>query len=252
MKEIVSKLAEFGLDTKSSKIYLFLLKNKDIPVYKIAKGTQMPRTTVYKLLDKMESEGIVSMWNKNNVKHYFAENPEKLKKILDKKQEALGEIFGQLKNIFSLENDNPKTSVLMGKDGVKMTFENMLEKTCLEKIKTLYVFSEPQLTELMPKFFLNWRERKNKRTDAFTQLIVPQGVSQNQNYKSDNLRETREMPNDFPFNGSVNIIGDSVYFFSFKEDEVYSIIIESSIVAGMLTQMFQYIWKTLEISNHSS
>jgi hypothetical protein len=77
-------------------------------------------------------------------------------------------------------------------------------------------------------------------------MIVPKGVENHENYKSDDYRETREMPSDFPFMGSVDIIGNNVYFFSFKESEVYSIIIESSIVAEMYTNLFKYIWSTLK------
>jgi sugar-specific transcriptional regulator TrmB len=246
MRKIINNLDIFGLDQKSSKVYLFLLENKDLPAYKISKETNIPRTTVYKILDNLEKQNIVSSWNKNNVKHYSAENPERLKEIINNRTKALEEIFGDLKDLYKNDKNYPKTKVLTGKDGIKTAFNHIYETMVDQKIKRVYVFSEPQLTEALPKFFVKWREKKNKKTNAFTQMIVPSGVSKMKNYQSDNYRETREMPSSFPFDGSIDIIGDNIYFFSFKEKEVYSIIIESSIVAKFYTDMFKYIWSTLE------
>lgn len=246
MNHILNKLNEFGLDNREAKIYTFLLSNKDLPAYKISKEVKIPRTTTYKILESLEDKGVVSSWNKNNVKHFSAESPDNLKTILSNKQEALNDIFDELKEKFGIDKNNPKTRILTGKEGVKTAFNHILETMVDNKIKVVYVFSEPQLTELIPKFFLKWRDEKNRKTKAFTKMIVPPGVSSYKNYSSDEFRETREMPEKYSSVGSVDIIGDNVYFFSFKEGEVYSVIIESSIVAEMYTNMFKYIWDTLD------
>jgi sugar-specific transcriptional regulator TrmB len=248
MDEILQKLEEFGINEKAAKIYINLLRNQDVPVYKVATASKIPRTTVYAILEELESQGLVSSWKKNNVKYYSAENPENLKRILKNKELALNEIFGDLNSMFKLERDNPKTRVLIGVEGVKIAFEHMLDVMLQEKLKLVYAFFESQLTELFPKFFFDWRERKNKKTGATTFLLVPSGMGLHEHYKSDPFRVTREMPKTWP-GGSFAIIGSNVFFFSFKENEVYSIIIESKIVSTMFGGLFMYIWNTLEIDS---
>ena len=81
MNEILANLKEFGIDEGASKIYIHLLKNPDSPAYKIATATTIPRTTVYKILEHLEAQGLVNCWKKNSVKHYSAENPENLRRI---------------------------------------------------------------------------------------------------------------------------------------------------------------------------
>jgi hypothetical protein len=120
-----------------------------------------------------------------------------------------------------------------------------LEVMVQERLKLVYAFFESQLTELFPKFFFEWRERKNKKTGATTFLLVPSGLGLHEHYKSDPYRVTREMPKKWP-GGSFAIIGSNVFFFSFKEDEVYSIIIESKIISTMFGGLFMYIWNTLD------
>ena len=121
-----------------------------------------------------------------------------------------------------------------------------------EKTQIVYAITEKSLTDTLPKFFVEWRNEKNRKTNATTYLIVPQGLSTDINYESDEYRVTREMPDETTVGCSFDILDSSVYFFSFKENEIYSIIIESKIIAEMLKKIFMYIWKTLEPKNQQA
>jgi len=246
MNTVKNRLKEFGLDEREIDIYLYLLKDKDIPAYKIASRTNIPRTTVYKILESLSNQGLVSQWSKNSVKHFSAENPKKLSELLENKRKALEEVLPDLLNDFNNKISSPNTKLYIGVEGIKYSFEQILEKAQKEKIKRMYVISDNKLTAILPDFFENWRKRKNQTTDSFTYLIVPSGVSSENKYGSDENRETREMKTQSSFDSSINIVGDSVYFFSFEKTNIYSISIESAVVSAILTKLFLYIWKTLE------
>ncbi len=245
MKELRNNLEVFGLDPREIKLYTFMLSHKDLPAYKISEETSIPRTTVYKTLESLEKQGFVSKWTKNGVKHFSAESPERLNSLLKRKQEALNEVLPELLSMFQTQSIYPSAKLYLGKEGAKYAFEMILEKIKMEKIRELYVYSDNLLTEQLPQFFKNWRARKNK-LGTFTYLIVPHGTELNENYRSDQFRETRIMSKDFPFNGSVDVCGSLVVFYSFYENDVYSIVIDSPIVAHMLTNFIKYIWSTLE------
>ena len=242
MKE---SLIEFGFDQKQVAVYLFLLQNRDKAAYEIAKGTEIPRTTVYKILEELKKQGFVSSWIKNGVKHFSAESPEILKRTLKRKEEMIEKILPEMLTIFKSDASYPSAKLYEGKEGVKQVFENILDIIKHKKLKQLYVFSDYHLTEQFPQYFKDWRVRKNK-TGAFTQLIVPFGTPVNEDYSSNEFRETRVMNKNFPIDGSVDICGSHVAFFSFKEKEVYSITIDSPIISEMLTKFFLYMWGTLE------
>jgi sugar-specific transcriptional regulator TrmB len=245
MKEITQSLIEYGLTPEDAKIYTFLLSHKDYAAYKIAQGTNIPRTTVYKRLVKLEKDKLVSSWVKNGVKHFSAETPEVFRRNLKSKEQIIDEIVPSMLSIFKTDILYPKATLYEGKDGVKQVFEQIIEVVKLKKIKRLYVYTVKELTELFPIYFENWRKRKDA-TGAYTNLIVPYGTEMNISYASNSCRETRIMPQEFPFDGSVSINGDFIAFFSFKEKQPYAITITSDIISNMLTQFFQYTWSTLK------
>ncbi|MBU3668434.1 MAG: HTH domain-containing protein [Candidatus Taylorbacteria bacterium] len=245
--DIKQSLAQYGLTNNEIEVYIFLLSNRDIPAYEIARQTRIPRTTVYNTLEALEAQGIISSWKKNGVKHFSAESPERLSRILKQKQEILSSILPDMLNIYEHESIHPSTKIYIGKEGVKHVFENILDIVKRKNIGELFVFSDYHLTEQLPKYFNDWRKRKNK-TGAFTYLIVPPGTPKNEDYTSNQFRESRMMPDSFPFEGSVDICGSHVAFFSFREGEMYAVTVDSDIVASMLTLFFKYIWSTLENS----
>ncbi len=244
MNNIKDALIRYGLSEKESLIYLFLLGNRDVPAHKVSLETEIPRTTVYEVLDNLKKQGIVSSWIKNGVKHFSAESPEILKRLIKSKEESIQSVFGEMTHMFNMDAIYPSTKLYQGKEGVKQVFENILDVIKHQKLKRLYVFSDYHLTEQFPKYFSDWRKRKNK-TGAYTFLIVPPGTPMNENYSSNEFRETKFMPSNFPFEGSVDICGTHLAFFSFKNNEVYAITIDSPIISEMLTKFFLYIWDTL-------
>lgn len=245
MTQIKESLLAYGLTHSEAKIYVFLLENKDVPAYFIAKETSIPRTTVYKILEGLEIQGFVSSWTKNGTKHFSAENPETFKRRLKEKESELEKGLPALSEMFSSLSTHPSAKLYVGKEGVKQAFEIMLDVIKTKRLKQIYVYSDSQLTKELPRFFKEWRQRKN-RTGAYTHLIVPPGTQMNDDYKSDAYRETRILPKQFPFVGSVDICGSSVAFFSFKNKQLHAVVIDSPIIADMMRQFFIYMWDTLD------
>lgn len=245
MKE---SLLAYGFDQKQAAAYLFLLQHRDCPVYQISKETAIPRTTVYKVLEQLRKQGFVSSWIKNGVKHYSAESPEILRRFLKTKEDMINQALPEMLSMFKSDTLHPSAKLYEGKEGVKQVFENILDIIDRKKLDRLYVFSDYHLTQQFPQYFKDWRKRKNK-TGAYTHLIVPYGTPNNEDYSSNPHRETRVMDKSFPISGSVDICGSHVAFFSFKENQLYAITIDSPIISEMLKKFFVYIWGTLEGSS---
>lgn len=248
MNNIKEALINYGLEKSEIDIYLFLLKNKDVPAYAISKGVSIPRTTIYTILTGLEKRGLVSSWLKNGTKHFSAENPNVILRDLKQKENDIVAILPDLSNLFSLSSIHPSTKLYLGKDGCKQAFEIILDVIKSQKVKRIYAYSDSEITNLFPKFYKEWRIRKNK-TDAYTQLIVPASTNiSSEDYKTDSFRETRILSSKYPFTGSINICGTYTIFFSFNEKEPYAVVVDSKIITDMLTQFFVYTWDSLEIT----
>ena len=147
--------------------------------------------------------------------------------------------------MFRSDESYPTAKLYEGKEGVKQVFEYILDYVKTRKINRIYAYSDNNLTDQLPDYFRDWRKRRTK-LDVFTQLIVPYGVVSNRDYATDATRETRVMTKDFPIYGGLDIVGPYIAFFSFKNNNIFAVTIESPIISDLLTKFFQYIWDTLE------
>ena len=70
--ELGEVLREFGLNSKESEIYLALLKSGPSTVAEISKKISILRQSIYDILDKMVSKGIIGQSVSNNTKVFHA------------------------------------------------------------------------------------------------------------------------------------------------------------------------------------
>ncbi|MCK5630023.1 MAG: hypothetical protein KAI26_05370, partial [Nanoarchaeota archaeon] len=92
-------LEEFGLNEKESRIYVTLLKEKSCNASRLAKLTNLNRTTAYLELDNLLRLGLVSYVIKDSRRYYQAASPEKLLEILDTKKAKIESILPMLKGL---------------------------------------------------------------------------------------------------------------------------------------------------------
>jgi len=245
MNDIEQNLELFGLEKKEARIYLFLLKNKDTPVTAIQKETLIPRATIYKVLDVLKKKGFVSDWLKNGVRYYSPENPKQMKKVLENKNSALDEIMPEMLRLFNIDTKNPNVRLYTGEDGIKTVYEILLEKLKGKKNSRIYVYTDGDLVRILPRYFREWKKRRDQ-TKAFTELIAPESLENDPSHKSGPFRETRVFRGQLPFVGSFNICDSLTILFSFKKENTYSVVIDSPIIAEMMTGIFKYMWDGLK------
>ncbi len=243
--EIEQALQTYGLSQNEATIYLCLLRKVDASAFVIAKETGIPRTTVYASLESLKQSGLVSQSKKNNVTYFEVENPKRLLGILKEKEAVIADIFPQMNALLDRERVSPVAKLYTGAEGMKLVLEDVLETCKQEKIKRLYATSQPELFDVLPKFFASWVQRREE-AGIYSQLIL--GESDRGTtlpLHSNEFRETRFMPARFPVECSVDIYGNRLAFFSFKKGELYSVIVESPTIANLFRQFFLFTWEIL-------
>lgn len=241
-KTLINSLISYGFTSNEATIYLYLLQTLEASVFEIAKETSIPRATVYITLEKMKKTLLVSSLKKNNVLYYTPESTTRLKKILDDKQKTLEEVLPQLNALINTDNSKPNTRIYIGQEGVKIVLEDILETMRIEKLHTLLAASRSDVVRYFPKYFPEWLKRR-EALSIRTKLIIPEKERIDHVFDPNKLRETRFLPNGFIFDATVEIYGNKLAFFSLKDGEVYSIIIESHPVADMFKQFFLFAWE---------
>ncbi len=241
-KQVEQALKQYGFTENEAAVYVALLKSLESTAFEVAKSTEIPRATVYLILESLKKQGFISQFRKNNVAYFTPESPNHLLNLLKKKEDVVNEIMPQIRALAGRRIDTPVAKLYVGIEGVKTGFEDILETLKEQKIKQILATSQPEMEEYLPKYFPEWLKRRED-LGVFTKLILPATA---QNYLQTNtLREVRYLPEKFPFDCAVTIYGSKIAFFSIKGDEPYCVVIESASIAEMFTQFFSFSWEML-------
>lgn len=120
------ELKEYGLTEKEAKLFLICLKTGEATASRLSELIDLPRSTVYDLLQKLLNQGLISTTIKGNKTHYIANNPKVLLKSIDDKRYKIERILPQLINIQNQIHDKPITEVYEGKKGIIFALDSIL------------------------------------------------------------------------------------------------------------------------------
>lgn len=244
MHHIQSGLVHYGLSKNEASIYIYLLKVLQANAFTIAKHTSIPRTTCYKTLDSLKTQGLVSSFTKNKVLFFSPANPNHLKEILTEKQTVLEPILPELHALVDHAPHNPELKLYVGISGIKEVLGEILDTCMKERIKTLYVASNPTLLDAIPKFLPNWIQQRAAQ-GIHTKMIIPSSMQHRKEYYTGYSREVKLLPDEFFFESAIDIYGDQAAFFSYKEGQYYSVILNSPTMVNVMKQLFLFTWHSI-------
>ena len=244
-------LKDLGLQDKESDVYLALLKTPGIqPASVIAKNTELNRTTVYKTLVKLTKLGLATKTMKHGILCFFSEKPDnQLEDLLAKKRkhlellnEHLISVLPDIKNMQKQEMLMPKMRYYEGIEGVKRVYRDTLAEG-----KIIYAFENVEnMSEKVKEYIFTEYVPKRVSEKIFAHVIVPDTKENVKYFKGDkdNFRETKVISKSaFPVEIEINIYGQKTAFFSYKEEEMFGVILESQSIANSMRAIFDLCWK---------
>lgn len=248
---ITQSLETIGLGPKQAELYTYLLrqpKNSKKTVFTIAKGVKMPRSTVYVILEELESKKLVSSYKNNNVLHYLTADPIRLSRDLEEKQELLSSLLPTLKSLSEDTSYSSSVQTFTGEKGVRIVFDDILNNAHLKGIREFRTISNPKLVKYLSKgnYFTKKMEYK-KKINVPSKMLISEIYRSNtpKEYLSDSHRDTRFLPIELPFEGTLIIYGKKTALFSHRENEVYSMIVDSPAITEMFDSIFMCLWSLL-------
>jgi len=162
MVNSISALKQFGLSEKEARIYLASLELGEFGAAEIALKSNIPRTLVYDVLERLIDLGLISYSIRSNRKSFAPSNPEEMLAILKAKEKSIKKILPELKALQKKEGyPRPKVQIYEGKEGMKSAMDNLLNYGVKE---FLAYGSSRSSFEIIPAFMEEWhRERIKKK-----------------------------------------------------------------------------------------
>ena len=238
---LADSLVEFGLNQKEANVYLALLELGESKVHDIAHKSQITRPTTYDILEKLAKQGLVGAYDKHNIRHYVASDPEKIRRTLVEKQQAFESLLPELKSIHNTLRSKPKISFFEGVSGIKTVFED----TLTAKNKTLRgILSMADLYKIPGKKYMDDYVAR-RVASSFNLRVVrskPKEIANDWLAGREENRDVRFPPANMVFEMTTYIYDNKVGLISTIKEN-FGMIIESQEYSNNMGHMFEALWQ---------
>ncbi|MDP3917386.1 MAG: helix-turn-helix domain-containing protein [Nanoarchaeota archaeon] len=227
-------LEVFGLTNVEAKVYLELLNLGPSTAGMIAKRSGVHRRSVYDAVARLTEKGLIGYMLQNNVRYFEAVDPEKLKKLLEEKQEALDNILPKLKTKYLGGMEKQTTVFFKGKNGLKNVFEDQI-KTGGE----ILIIGASPLAQTMMKYYFNWFDKRRVQKSIHVKLLYGENYRKKRNFK---YAQIRYLPKEFQNPAAMNIYGDNVAIIHWSEERPFAVVIKEKEIADGYRNYFNLLW----------
>lgn len=242
---------KFGLKKEHSDIYLALLDSGIMPTGNLAKRLNMPRSTLYGLLENLAQHGLVSQSEKNKVKMWQAVAPETINTIINEKINTLEStrtdfesVLKSLKLSQKIDFISPKFHYFEGIEELKVMLKDVLLYNDLE---TELYWPVKDVMKVVGEEFLHELNKKRIRSNIHIKVIWPLDKSENIEKNiflapgKEVKREVRTAPTGVEFSMGYWAYGNKVMFMSSKAEN-FGFIVESKELRQLLKTQFDILW----------
>lgn len=243
-------LKQLGLNEKEILVYGTLLERGASTASSLAATIDLPRQTVYSILQKLCDEGIIEkgIWKGANK---FIADPTNLSSVVRSRQKKLNrvgdsidELIPELLNM-AKKNDKRKPLVQYyeGTFGLKRLFDEIIEQYRRKEDSMFRGFGINYFENTDIQDILNDFVKERYKYGIETHLLIGKGgddfgITED---KSTNLgREVRHM-NMNAQNAGIYLVGDRIYLFSYEDD--VGIMIEQRLITSLLKNIFDSEWE---------
>ncbi len=231
------------MEGKKADVYLASLELGGASVIDIAKKANIKRTTAYDILIDLQKMGLLSQTVQGKKRLFIGEDPEKIKKDLERKEAAFNEILPIIKSVYNSGGTKPKIRFYEGTDGLKECYLDTLKYSG----EILALGSEHATKPLGTDWLLSYVKNRVKKKIFLKAIVADSQLIQKEFLSKDReqMRISKTIDTQkYPFTIEINIYGHQKVFFMSPNEQI-GLIIEGREIYRTMKSMFELIWDLL-------
>jgi len=239
--ELKAVLEEFGLSAKEAELYLILLKSGHSTVTELSKKTNILRQSVYDILDKMISKGIVSESISDSTKVFHAADPKVLLQMQENKKKMLAEALPEFAEIAQSQKGSQKVETFIGYKGLKSIWDDML----VVGKDTYFIIDYDVFGKLFKELFIQNFIAKRIEKGFWHHVIFTSKVATPKIYgksEPERMREVRYLQSLTGFKSTIFFYGEKMGFFT-TGDLPVAILIENKEAVASIKAIYKVLWE---------
>lgn len=249
-RKVMDYLSEFDLTEREIIVYLTLLRTGPNTIMNLARETGIKRSTTHNNVEELVNKGLVSQTNYGERRMVVAEEPDKLKFLIENRKWTINKLEKNmpdiLKSIYELvPNANDNTSVKVkyytGENGFKEATQRSITQAKGE------ILQLSNMSEWRKVFTYEYAKdsyipaRLKAGVFARTLAVKDDIAEKNKKEDAEYNREMRFFPDTVDFKSTILIYGGEVLITKSIEPYV-AILIEDNTVAETFRQIFNLLW----------
>lgn len=253
--EILDFLEEFGLSEREVILYLALLKTGPNTIMNLSRETGIKRSTTHNNVEELIKKGLVSQTNYGERRMVIAEEPDKLKFLLDQKKykvkkmdENLGNVVKQIRNLVPKSDINNRVEVkyIEGNSGIESIYKEALSSSIVRSYANL-----EKIFSVMPdnsQIFID--AHKSNSALKLLEIVEDSDASRKyaEKFQEKDRYEYRFAPKFIVENALDILLYDLKVVIINVESKVVATVIENKDYYLNTVAIFDYVWSTLKKS----
>ena len=241
-------LGEIGLTPGEIKVYLALLKIGQSSTGAIAKESQVSRSKLYIILDKLAKKGLVGHFMKGEITYFYAMEPKRIidyieekNRQLNQQKEHIQKMLPELELRQKLAKPKAEVTLYEGLKAIKNFYLNILDE--LHSGETYYVISATygENRPGVKEFFENYHKQRAKKKIK-VRMLANHDVKKMLVESTFINSEIKFLP-QYLVSNMIIVFYKTKSFIFFLSDEPIGLLIENEEVTKGFKSYFDTFWK---------
>ena len=241
-----------GFSGPEARIYAALLERGKASVSELAEAAKVKRANAYKVLRRLNHDGIVAEDSSRAIAHFSLENPGRLLDRLHAQTEAMRQAEDELRrqmpeieSQYRLVMQRPDIQFFEGPKGIERVIADSLQART-----TIDSYVDVQAVE---KYFgaVNARYVKERRRRKKHKRMLVQESAANRAYFEKlgaAMTEVRYLDYELlPLHAVMQIYDETISYLTLKPQTMIGIIIRDPILADMQRRLFGFTWQSAQV-----
>jgi HTH-type transcriptional regulator, sugar sensing transcriptional regulator len=244
-ERLIATLSAAGLSQNEAQVYLSALSIGASSALQISRQAGLKRTTVYSIIDSLQVKGLINVEMRGFKRLFAAESPERLKTVLEQRQQQFYTALPELSALFNLKGSESLIKYYQGLAGMKSVYESLLSS--VRPGDDYLVISNAEKTmSLAPEFYWDFFARRAKLPIKIRVLAQPDryGTQLKKNQARYN-QQVRFLPPGTQLTTNLVIIPAKVVMHQVTPP-ILVLVVENRSIVQLHRELFEMIWRSLE------
>lgn len=240
--EQIEALRQLGLTEQEAQTYFVLLKIGGAKASVLAKEAGLKRTTVYPVLKSLAESGCVLVYFKKGQRYYYAQKPNKLASLLEKKLEFFNSVIPTFEAMDKKQAEAIGLRFIETKEELKQFYSDVLLDYKNKSYRIIGNASEWEGVD--PEFSIKFRKDR-ARANIKTRLLLSADSKSINPTEKNLLRSYKYLPEKYKFKSTMDIFKDKVLIIS-PDISSLAVVIAIPAMVDVFKSMFEIIWESIE------